>query len=67
MPRTDLTDDWQHTVRTVLTGTVVILVLGVALGAVIGFLLIHAFDAAGVDEFARNFSGPRVVDESTPR
>jgi hypothetical protein len=67
MPRTDLTDDWQHTVRTVLTGTVVILVLGVALGAVIGFLLIRAFDAAGVDDLARNFSGPRAGETSAPR
>jgi hypothetical protein len=67
MPRTDLTDDWQHTVRTVLTGTVVILVLGLALGAVIGFLLIRAFDAAGVDDLARDFSGPQAVERSAHR
>jgi hypothetical protein len=68
MRRTDLMPDWQrHTMRTVLTGILVILVLGVALGAGIGLLLTRAFDAAGVDDLARNFSGPPAVDESAPR
>jgi hypothetical protein len=68
MRRTDLSHDWQrHTVRTVLTGVVVILVLGVALGAGVGFLLTRALDAAGIDDFARNFSGPREVERAEPR
>jgi hypothetical protein len=67
MPRRDLTDDRDHNVRTVLTGTVVILVLGVLLGAVLGLLLIRFFDAAGLDDLARNFSGPHVTERSTSR
>jgi ABC-type transporter Mla maintaining outer membrane lipid asymmetry permease subunit MlaE len=68
MRRADLMPDWQqHTMRTVLSAILVILVLGVALGAVLGLMLTRAFDAAGIDEFARNFSGPHAADESTPR
>jgi hypothetical protein len=67
MPRTEVTDEGHHTVRTVLTGTVVILVLGLLLGAALGLLLIRFFDAAGLDDLARNFSGPHATERSTSR
>jgi hypothetical protein len=68
MRRTDLTHDWQqHTMRTVLTGILVILVLGVSLGAAIGFLLTRAFDAAGVDELTRDLSRPRATEQVAAR
>lgn len=57
MPRADLTDDWRpRTPRTVLGGLAALIVLGIGLGLLVGLGLARLFDAADIEDFARDFS-----------
>jgi hypothetical protein len=66
MPRADLTDDWRpHTPRAVLSGLALLLVLGIGLGLAVGLGLARLFDAADIEDLARDFSRPEAVARPT--
>ena len=59
MRRGDLMDDWQeHRKRYLITAAVVLLVIGLTVGAALAVIVTRLFDAANLDEFARDFSRP---------
>ena len=67
MRRGDLMDDWQqHRKRRVVTAAILLLVIGVTLGAVFGIALARVFDAAPLDEIQQEFSGPDAGGGSAP-
>lgn len=67
MRRGDLMDDWQqHRKRRVVNAAVLLLVVGVTLGALLGIGLARVFDAAPLDEIQQEFSGPDADGGSAP-
>jgi len=67
MRRGDLMDDWQqHRKRRVVNAAVLLLVVGVTLGALLGIGLARVFDAAPLDEIQQEFSGPDADGASAP-
>jgi hypothetical protein len=68
MRRGDLLDDWQeHRQRRVVTAAIVLLVVGLLVGAVFGIALARAFDAAPLEELRQEFSGPDSSAALAPR
>jgi uncharacterized membrane protein YfcA len=60
-------DDWQqHRKRRVANAAVLLLVIGLTLGAVLGIALARVFDAAPLDEIQQEFSGPDADGGSAP-
>ena len=68
MRRGDLINDWQdRRTRSAVTAFVVLLMVGLTLGAVLGIGLARAFDLAPLDELRREFSGPDSASATGPR
>lgn len=57
MRRGDLIDYPHRSRRAAVLAILTILVLGLALGGVLGTALSRGFEAANIEEFARQFSG----------
>jgi hypothetical protein len=67
MRRGDLVNDWQdRRKRSAVTALVVILMIGLTLGVALGVVLTRVFDAAQIDELAREFSRPGAGAPVTP-
>lgn len=67
MRRGDLMNDWQdRRKRSALTALVVLLMIGLTVGVALGVILTQAFDAARIDDLAREFSQPGAAAPVTP-
>lgn len=52
--------------RSVLTGLAILLMLGLTVGIALGFVFTRVFEAAQIDEMARNFSEPGAAAPVAP-